>query len=191
MLQWSIPRAHLERSRLFRDMLQKQWLKTRPRKLDLPDVDPVILRAYLHFLSEEEVPDLGSWDLIDLYVYGEQISDERLKNSVLDTILEHVETTHTAGRAEMPCPDEIEYVYENTSVGSAGRKLMVDIYHRFGEPMHLEDGYHRDFIYDLALKRLERLRDDPASIQHFVAAGFEENRRGRHIGQRETWHVSR
>lgn len=145
--------GQLHESTFFYNALTEEGREGQTRKIELPDDEPETIRLYLHFLYTQQIPeDLIFVEWAQLYVFGQKISDKGLKNAVLRILLLEVPTIAD----NFSVAEAVNIIYERTSSGSLGRKLLVDIFHAAGASTWVAgEDFHRDFWQDLVVKFME------------------------------------
>ena len=107
----------------------------------LPDDDPEIFETYIQWLYTGTVfskvkGKFGSSNyvhLAKLYTLGEKLVDAVFQNQVVDAIVAGVREADTiVGTPVYPGQIEINMIYHNTPPGNPARRLMVDIWQRWG-----------------------------------------------------------
>ncbi|KAL4886000.1 hypothetical protein BJY04DRAFT_213540 [Aspergillus karnatakaensis] len=143
------------------------------RTFDLPDHEPEIFNAFIAWLyfgslpkrmdNDEDDFEEGYYEWIDLaqaYHLGEQLDCPGFQNAIIDAIFEKVKPDVFNNYSDDGYPYEIaiEYIFAHSETDSLIRKLVVDLYARYGSSLSIlcwdgedgVDGIPQQFAVELA-----------------------------------------
>lgn len=160
------------RSKFFQKAFSSGWKEAEERVVKLPEVEPSILRLYLHHLlhgnhpvaakgTPSECPTrnacLGRSErlqLSKLYVLAELLQDIATKNNTLKAFVHSVFTVRQHGSWMMPGDECTRVMYQGTPPNSLMRRLLVDMYSAYERSRYINEheDWPKDFLYDLAVK---------------------------------------
>lgn len=128
-------------SKFFKNAMKREWAEQRtdPHTIDLPDDCIENVTSYILWLESHEICAKkaigGSFDptdpddqqelgkvLIKAYIYNLKVIDDIYRK----TIIRHLFRLHDT-YDWIPRPDALEMLYEATSIGDSGRRLMQNI----------------------------------------------------------------
>lgn len=169
------------RSNFFKTVLRTKWPEGQPRIVPLPDIDYQKMASYLQFVNVGSLPTtnaVSAWtamgllgaeiryiNLAKLYVLGQRLVDGALVTAVVLEIVRISTVFNAAADGSMPGYRTINIIYAGTSPNAPARRLLVDVYTRFGQARHLDalNGiYHADFMRDLAQELLAKAASNKA-----------------------------
>jgi hypothetical protein len=147
--------------------MKPYWAKMRPdpKTIDMSHCNTELFSKYINWLYLKTIPmenvnssnNKDFQSLAGAYVLGEELMDVNFKNAITDTILAHM-------LIEIPSPEMVKTIYDGTSEGSLGRRLMSDIY-AYAAYADEKDVWHTafercsvDFLVDI-LKTMTKTRD--------------------------------
>lgn len=138
----------------------------RARKIELPQIIPVIFGMYVHWLYHSKFPPLLDnvenrshyVSLCQAYLMGHDLLDTRFRNAVLNAL---IHAWHK--RDQNPSCIEAKLIYEGTKQGDPVRRMIVDIAavdisaHRLWSDNLEHDTCPKEFLVDL-IKRMAEVR---------------------------------
>lgn len=164
-------------SELFRIALKKEWKEGQIRIVKLPEEDITLITRYLDFVFGQSLPSEGVQtgndledstaynEICELYTLGERMLDTSIRNAVVKEALRLVDLSGDDGHVFLPSYNCIKLVYNETSTGSAARRLIVDLHVAYGLSTTLDDGnVLPEYMCDLAkaynkkIENYERMR---------------------------------
>ncbi|EUC28627.1 hypothetical protein COCCADRAFT_40873 [Bipolaris zeicola 26-R-13] len=109
--------------------MKPEWRTDENRPIDLTEEDAKAVEAYCRWLYSHTIPchdDIlyTTRLLCQLFVLGEKLLDQTLKNAVLAMMIEGAQTNHRY-LCSRPL---VKLIYDGTPKGSPVRRLMVDLY---------------------------------------------------------------
>jgi hypothetical protein len=146
-------------------------------EIDIPSISPEIFEIYLHWLYSKTFPtaipdndNLGEEEeyktLSACYVVGEIFNDALFKNAVLDAFLE-VRINQPFMNFIEPGKDAIAIIYDGTCKGSPARRLVVDMWVKFGEANWADRLKDMPDEFCLDLTRALLARNDESTAVNF------------------------
>jgi hypothetical protein len=162
-----------EKSDFFRIALDKKWQEGQLRKIDLPEDEPRIVGAFVHWLYEHDIAVTPAHEMMSnpdrdeqfefishLYVFGEKMQSDGFRDAAVSAM-----TMAIAGRSSAAdviyTPDDtaIKIIYDGSMAGSLARKLMVHILVAGGSSRWLGTDaalHHPEFLLDVARELLDQ-----------------------------------
>lgn len=156
-------------SDFFKSALKKEWNTTDDRSIDLNNETPDQFNTYVQWLYSGEVSagrtseaskDIKSEifvinqyiTLATLYVLGERLNDTTFQDSVINAMVFNLREKTETNRTICPASLVINTIYDNTTRKSPVRRLLVDIYVRYGnESFEVSDEVvNHEFLSELS-----------------------------------------
>lgn len=182
-------------SAFFNAALDKKWQQTQKLEIELPHDDVDVFEIYLEWLysgrldtkSPKPIEQLERADhvaeyslLARIYVFGEKVQDENIRDTVITVIILKTKIQDKNGHCWFPDPEATKIVYDGTPSSSPTRRLITDFHAKFGNSDWLPTGTgDPDFAADL-----------PRALLDNREAISVKQRRVRH-GNPCLWHVHR
>lgn len=132
------PELLTQASPFFLNALKGGWKESVERVIKLPKDDPRVFKAYIHFLSTEEI-DITSASVnqaneslasiaeqmlaAQLYIFAEKVQDSKAKNGAVRAMIKAI-----MNRRRLPYSSVMRAIYEGTPRDSPMRRMMVDLF---------------------------------------------------------------
>jgi len=165
---YEVHESVLSGSEFFRAALKGEWTEAQEGKVSLQNVKPAIFEVYMQWLYQRRLPEDGQEErecvfmgLFEAYVLGDQFRDASFKDVVIDSII----ALPIFARVFLKS-STVRFVYDHSTEHSASRRLVVDLYTRYGYenaswlPETDRAMFPVEFLFDLA-KNLFRERKRP------------------------------
>jgi hypothetical protein len=115
--------------------------------------------------------------ILDLYVYCEHVQDLEAKKVLLSTFVESARRIRDDGASHLPCREDAQFIYSNTSPGDPIREFMVDCYAIEGTRYWLEResamDYAPQFLFDVLAATFEyRSKPEPGLASRLEDATY-------------------
>ena len=149
----------------FRRALNGNWAESNDRIITMREDDPEIFAKYLHVVYTKKFPAiLNTVSISDqisneyvllaqIYVLAEKLQDTSTKNAIVKAMVETSEKRNEDGIKGIPSPDAVSVIYNGTLRGSAGRRLLADLW-TYADDEDLRrniDKLPKDFLGDLVI----------------------------------------
>lgn len=187
-------------SDFFKAAIQKEWSEGQSRIVKLPE--ETCLDTFTHYVSFVYHDNLFTEELkvktttsdtcfpgnpyeqfANLFVLGERLLDKSVQNAVVREIIRisNIESTQDSSLT-LPSIDIVTDMYNGTCKGSAGRRLLVDIYVATGDDTWQYEGGSPEFLSDMgtalqkAITAQTEVRDSCRGFHHLndVAGTYPE-----------------
>lgn len=164
-------------SRCFEAALSKTWADGQEKALSLREESPEVFNLSVKYSSSSSssVRQTSAFDesydiLACMYALGARLSDQAFRDRILGAMVDTAcayakrNTPSGWGSAGLPSGKAVNSIYNATTEGLSGRRLMVDIYATFGNPdwAAFRGGFgevekpHPEFTLDLVKALLEK-----------------------------------
>ncbi|KAI4627604.1 uncharacterized protein J4E87_004168 [Alternaria ethzedia] len=176
-----------KRSEFFNRALSGNWSEKKDRLVELPEDDPEIFAFYINIIytgaissqtDNHRLPnnELQAYFLaiVKSYILAEKLQDKQAKNTALLTL--HTVTVRLSFPERLPNAEIVDLMYKNTSKGSLGRRLMVDIWNNNYTKTVLEksESICKDFFVDLAYSIYGQRQKKPSVAWDMPSTTYEE-----------------
>ena len=153
-------------SLFFKTALSGPWNESKEHNFKLPEDDPELFALYLHWLCFAQISVMIEEDaakeeavehrykvyhnLVDAYVLGDKLLDDKFQNSAIDAIVEVCSTPDAHdGKKYYPGVDVIRHAYNITTKSSIIRKLFVDMFVNAAAAKWLSRDLPEEFLYSV------------------------------------------
>lgn len=108
--------------------MKPEWRSDPSKPITLSEVDPELFGSYCQWLYAQQLVFKGTVSasfehLAKLYVLGEHLLDAAFRNTIIDALIKHCQTTK-----KFPPDTAVQIIYQGTPTGSPARKLLVDFW---------------------------------------------------------------
>lgn len=155
-------------SKFFAAACLNGWKEDRERTIHLPEVDPQLFQAYLHWIYTTEVDlDLpepykegyhrardAQAKLLEFYILADFVKDVRLRNRIMQKFAESLD-----GCKRLPSLEIYEDAFEQLPPCSPLRRMLVDVMMRRMRTEYFAQTASRlprDLLQEMAIKFMER-----------------------------------
>ena len=138
--------------------MKEGWKEGTERVVPLPHDGSEVVELYVHWtytnriLSRSSATGGGGHEmilLVDAFVFGEKVQDDRFKDTVIDAIISCAATHDRDEWKRYPLPIEVNRAYYGTPTGSPLRRLIIDLWAVNGHDGWSKEGLNADFQADL------------------------------------------
>ncbi|TKA62182.1 hypothetical protein B0A55_10888 [Friedmanniomyces simplex] len=132
----------------------REWQQGDEKIIRVPAIEPSTFELYTDWTYRHQI------DLSLLYIAGDMLLDERVKNLVIDELV--IRTGHWPHGSLCVEPEHVRHVWEHSAADSNIRAFLLTSFAATMNPTKIglfeKEFYPSDFFYDLALRHME-LRD--------------------------------
>ncbi|RDW92786.1 BTB/POZ domain-containing protein [Aspergillus mulundensis] len=156
-------------SAFFEKALDGPWIEATQRTVKLPEDNPEIFAIYAHYAhwlysdnlaivdNTSRESSLGDFfELTDCYVFGNKVLCPGFQNAVIDA---YVMNWYNSSCRLLFRPGEeiVKRIYGNTAPGSALRRIVIDLYNRYGDKKWLDHWNEHEIPQEFAVDILREL----------------------------------
>ena len=150
------------RSPFFEAALSKAWKEGQDRMVPLPEDEGAVFHRYVQWMYNGKLvqgtvseSDNDAYDAHSkLYALAEKLLDRELQDRIVDAIILTTRTDRLKKDSKAtryyPSWGSARIIYAACPEGSPGRRLLVDLYTRFGHAKWIEGDVPAEFLQDLA-----------------------------------------
>ena len=138
--------------------MKEGWKEGTERVIPLPHDGSEVAELYVHWIYTDRILSRSSATgggghemilLVDAFVLGEKLRDDRFKDAVIDAIMSCAAGHDINEWKRYPLPMEVNRAYRGTPTGSPLRRLIVDLWAVNGHDGWNQEGLNADFQADL------------------------------------------
>nr|POE98803.1 hypothetical protein CFP56_75354 [Quercus suber] len=162
-------------SKFFQAALGQDWVENQNKCVTLPEDNFDSVKLYLNFMYTGHIPykrgvnhtDAENYSaacvaelesLAYLYVFGEKYQDSKLKDAVIDAMVDMSQRGNGSGDGWHATGNAIDIIYRGTMQGSPMRRLLIQQHLQIGHRSWLQPNTtnNADFLLDISATLLVR-----------------------------------